>query len=488
MSGNGCVWGTVPADPGFQNMPAGAWTLAQGATIDPTAAGTIDPGALDILPSALCTGGGRAHQSISMPTLAQSEPFALALAANAECVARLGPGCRAMTPVVVINGGVIKFQDGPVNHVACLGERAYGGTFDLAIRPPDRSSCPQMDAVVDHVDIEPSSTCPPPGTIPDGDFDATPTTWKTRASGSDSGTPVAEIAPTLGSGGSAAAHLLIRGGCEQAVAHELFSPPLSIPNLALQVRFIGSVGATARVMIDGVTMAVFAGTGVVATGNVCLLEANKGMTQDMSLGVGVLGSLYDSLDCAAVNRDFQFDDLKFVSDASCPAAATLADGGFERTDPAAVWDSTLLNDAVASGPVTGGSIGIDATTANAHGGSRSLKIANSDGCGVRRATFAAAVAPSAGGAGPALQFFYKAPALTKSKLAVTVAGVSSGDLPAAPNYTRGEICLDPTMAGQTVTVEMSLAGNVEGVCSSYPAETAWFDDFAVTTSTACPAQ
>ena len=104
------------------------------------------------------------------------------------------------------------------------------------------------------------------------------------------------------------------------------------------------------------------------------------------------------------------------------------------------------------------------------------------------AAFPATIPPSAGGAGPALQFFYKAPALTKSNLTVTAAGASSGNLPASAAYTRAQLCLDPSLAGEMVTVQLSIAGSVAGVCSAQPSETAWFDDFTVTTSADCPAQ
>jgi hypothetical protein len=395
----------------------------------------------------------------------------------------------------VINGVVIPFYDVTppyIVHTGCLGERAYGGTFDLIVRPRSGEVCSTRftDAVVDHVQITPSSTCPPPGTLPNGDFDGTPNLWTTWTSGADGFTPVAEIAATLGSGGSAAAHLALRGACEDAVAHELISPPLSMPGLALQLRFKGTAGAAARVLVDNVTMAVLAGTGAQASATVCLLESNKGMSQDLMLGLGPdLSSLPSSgsATCGPVTQDFVLDDLKLVSDASCPAAASLADGGFERTDPGVAWDTGLQNGGV---PVeqTGDTVGVDATAANVHGGARALKMVNSDGCALRKAAFPATVPPSAGSAGPALQFFYKAPALSMSRLTVTAGGASSGNLAAAPAYTQAQVCLDPATAGQTVSVELTLAGAAPGVCALQPSETAWFDDFAVTTSAACPAR
>jgi hypothetical protein len=477
-----CVWGTVPADPGFQNIPAGAWTLGQGATIDPTAAGYIDPGHVTLSHAASCAPGAGVHQSITMPTLAQSQPLALTLVANVDCITKQAPdSCWAMDVDAVVNGGTLSsyVEVAPyVSHLGCLGERAYGGTFDLVIRPRSGQACSALytDAIVDHVQIAPWSTCPLPGTIPDADFDGATDTWKTWTGGAEGLLrPVAEIAPSLGSAGSAAA---------------LISPPLSFPNLALQVRFKGTAGTSARVVVDTVPLAVLTGTGTEVSSNVCLLESNKGMAQDLLLGIG-LGVANsppsDFTPCGAANQDFVFDDLKFVSDPSCPATSYVADGGFERTDPASAWDRGLQSGGVLVA-ATGDTVGIDTTAANVHGGQRALKMVNSDGCGVRSAAFPATIPASVNGAGPALQFFYKAPALTKSKLNVTANLATSGNLPAATNYTQAQICLDPTMSGQTVTVLLTLAGNAQGLCAAQPTETAWFDDFAVTTSASCPSE
>jgi hypothetical protein len=265
------------------------------------------------------------------------------------------------------------------------------------------------------------------------------------------------------------------------------SPPLSMPNLALQIRYKGTTGAVARVLIDAEMTAVLTGTGALTTANVCLPESTKGMTKDLMLGIGPnLSRLQQNLSCTAHNQDFVFDDLKFVSDASCAASAYVADGGFERTDPGFGWEGV-------QGAAAGDTVGLDTTVANVHGGARALKLVNSDGCGVRQAAFPATVPPPASGAGPALTFFYKAPSLTAAKLAVdvksTVAGApgSSGDLAATADYTRAQICLDPTTAGQPVSVEINLSGTVSGVCAGQTPVTAWFDDFAVTTSADCPA-
>ena len=423
-----------------------------------------------------------------MPTVAESEPLAVRIAAHPDC---LGPQCNPPHFAVVINGGVITFpgQYASVITSVCLGERAYGGTFDLVIRPLDKSTCSlPRDATVDHIDIAPSSTCPVPGTIPDADFDGTLNSWNTHTSVEAPGNPtVSEIAPKVGSAGSAALHFGIGNSCNWAYANEIISPPLSMPNLALQVRFTGTAGAATTLSMDGVQMGVLRGSGTEVLGNICLPESSKGMTQDLELVLAADLGIGASLACRPVRQDYVFDDLKFVSDPSCPSRAYLADGGFERTDPAAAWDSTYASDPLVT-LTTGAIVDIDTAAANVHSGNRALRMVNNNGCGVSWASTGATIPAALGGGGPVLQFFYKAPSLTNAALTVEVAGASSGHLLAASQYAPAQLCLPPAMAGQFATLKLTLAGNVSGVCASQPAETAWFDDFVMTTSTDCPAQ
>ena len=477
LSGTTCVWGTVPADPGFQDLPAGAWTVDPGAVMSPTAAGYLDPGQVVFSRSGPCARSG-VHQRITMPTVAQAEPLAVKLAANADCITQRGPGCWPPDTAVVINGGVITFGNqllSVVNQV-CLGERAYGGTYDLLVRPLGQANCALAhdDAVVDHVDIEPSATCPVPGTIPDGDFDGPVNTWSIGADSTGGAGAVGEIAPTLGSRGSAAAHLAIAACGQSAGMGEQISPPLSLANLALEIDYTGTVGAVLTVRLDSSTIAVLPGTGGPSYGHICLLEADKGMTHPLSFDMGEFGSLTDdSHDCAGTYpRDFVVDNLLFVGDPSCPAVAYLADGGFERTDPVLAWDST---------PQTG----IDTTRANVHGGERAMKIVTARRCDTRQVKFPVTVPPSTADAGPVVQFFYKAPMLADATLSVSAGAMTTGSLPVARDYTRSQVCLDPTWTGQNIDLVLTLATTADGVCAAMPAENVWFDDFAVTTSPDC---
>ncbi len=488
-SSGACVWGTVPKDPGYQNVPANAWTLEQGAVLNATAAGNIDLGELEFSKAVMCTSRGRARQSITMPALADSGIFALKVAANGDCTGNGGGACSGAGTAVVINGGANVFGYNALSTIqlGCLGERAYNGTFDVVVRPSSRQACTAattLDGVVDHVDIEPSTTCPMPATLPDGNFDATTNNWTPAVTTANTPAPVAEIEAGVGTGGTKAGHVSTGDFCQQATLAGPISPPFtSIANLALQVSYKGTAGEKATFEMNGVRMATFPANGTQQVGKACLLEFNKGMTQTALLGL--VSPFAGGVGCGPHTKDFVFDDLQFVSDPTCPATAWVPDGGFERTDPSAMWDSVISNNGVATGAAA---VSVDATAANAHGGTHSLKLVNNVYCGNADATFPIAIPPSASGAGPVLTFFYKAPTLTSVVTVNAGPGSTSATLAAAAGYTQMQICLDPTIAGQTSAVTITMTGASGGGCSAtYPTESIWFDDFAVGTSATCQA-
>ena len=484
--GSACLWGTVPQDPGFQNIPANAWALEQGAVLNPAAGGNIEAGEVEFSKATLCTSRGRARQTITMPSFADSGLFALKVASNGDCTG--GGACLGSPIAVVLNGGVNLFPYNALSTIqlGCLGERSYGGTFDVVVRPSNRLACPSattLDAVVDHVSIEPSTTCPTPGTIPDPSFDAATSNWTGSTNAIATPPAVAEVLAGAGTGGSRAGHISIANYCQQARLGGPISPPLSsIPNLALQVSYTGTAGEQMRVEVGGVPLAMLPASGAQQIGKVCLLESNKGMTQTAAFGWSA--PPFVGIGCGAHPVDLVFDDLRLVTDPSCPAAAWIPDGTFERTDPAIMWESAISNNGVAAGVA---SVGLDSTPGNVHGGANALKLVNNIACGYADVAFPIAVPPSNGAAGPALTFFYKAPVVTSSIVSVIAGSASLASLPAAASYTQSQLCLDPTTAGQTTTVLVKMDGGGSLGCSSvYPTETLWLDDVSVGTSASCP--
>jgi hypothetical protein len=489
LSAGVCVWEGLPLDPGFRNMPASAWTLEQGAVIDATAPGNIEAGQVSFDKATLCTSRGRARQTLTMPTLAQAEPLALKLASSGDCIANGGMSCTnvglsAPGINVSLNGGANLFGFNSVSAIqfACLGERAYGGTMDLVVRPSSRAACASattIDAVVDHVDIEPSATCPMPGTIPNAGFTDT-SNWTPSVVTANSPPPVAEI---LVGGG----HVNTNDSCQQAMFQGPISPPLSlIPNLALAVSYTGTPSERLVVELGGTRIATLPGSSAPQTAKVCLPEGSKGMTQTALFGL-VFPLPGIGVGCGAHVRDFTVSNLAFVSDPTCPATSYVTDPGFERTDVAAMWDSALSTNSVMGGVATAS---IDTTAADAHSGSRSLQLVSNTYCGYSQVWFPISVPASSGSSGPVLRFYFKAPTLTSSTVSIAVgpANAPSGTITATGSYTQAQICLDPTLAGQTQLVSIRMTGGPGGGCNAaYATETLWLDDISVETSSACQA-
>jgi hypothetical protein len=88
------------------------------------------------------------------------------------------------------------------------------------------------------------------------------------------------------------------------------------------------------------------------------------------------------------------------------------------------------------------------------------------------------------GAGPALKFWYRAPALANT-LGSATAQNAKLNLTAGPGWQQATLCLDPARARQGLHVEVALS--TSGLCGrGFTEETALFDDFEATTDAACP--
>ena len=491
-----CLWGPMPLDPGFQNTPAGAWTLERGAAIMPTATGIVEPGALALDKTAICA-GARARQTITMPGRAASEAFALRVAASGTCkssASSTSNDCTAPDVVTILNGAatyfrLMNFPFSSGNRTACLGERAYGGVVDVVAQAAYRTGCSNaiLDLAIDHVGIEPLATCPMPGTLPDGDFEATASNWTGQIStGTPSPNSTAEIQAGVGTNNSRAAHLRTNDDCQAATLTGPISSPLaSIPNLAVQLTYRGTVNENLVVKLDDVTIGSITSTSAqtATVARACVPENSKGMTQTALLGLFGPPTFIQNCTPPHMN-EFVVDDLQFVSDPTCAAAAWVSDGGFERTDPARAWSFGLTTDTVQGGVA---SATVDTTPANARSGQRAVKLSTNGGCSSASVFVPISIPMPTATAGPALTLFYRtAPALTSSRPTLT-AGTSSATLSDARDYTQVQVCLDPTLGGQNVAANVQMNGGFIDCSVTFPDESIWIDDVAVTTSPTCPA-
>ena len=486
MNMGACTWGVVPSDPGFQNTPANAWTLTNGAAIDPAAAGAADPGWVHFDQTATCgVHVPRARQTISMPPYSAGQPLHLTVSQYDNCaLGGMFPGpCNVAGGT---SGGVNILLNGGANLVTyvgaasvteqtvCLGERAYGGTFDIDVIPWDRVYCSSSPTsyiqYVNHVSIDVDATCPLPNTIPNGNFDGSGN-WTTGVTMANSPPPVAEIKAAIGTGGTSAAHLSNGDNCQQAWVQGTLSVPMTeVPNLALSMSVTGTAGETLYVQLGGIEAGNVRGTGAKVTSHVCLNEAHKGMTIPVKLMTTYTQGLLNGGGCGAHTRDFVIDDLAFVTDATCAATSFVGDGGFERTDPGQVFFIAAGSNAGATGTAV-----ITGTAASAHSGTHAFQGTVGGSFGQAYVHMPLAIPPSDANGGPAIKFWYMLPAATNSYTTTP-----SATLTASATYVQKTVCVDPILVGHVVPFVVNAQtvspGNTESI---------FVDDVTVGTDPSC---
>jgi hypothetical protein len=474
-----CAWGTVPADPGFQNKPVGSWTASSGATLTPTSLGLVDDGNVVFDRTTICTGNGAMTQAVTMPEFAQAETMQLEFSSQGTCTSS-GGFCSLGKTNVFFNGGAISFTppSNYSNQVRCLGARAFGVTAPLVVRHGSReypcdASVSAYSVSVDHVQIKPNAACPRPSTIPNGDFEAA-TNWV------GTGTTSALVAGA-GVGASQAWRLAtLAGSCVSVSMKGDYSFPMT-NRAALSVSLNGTAGknlvfGTAG---GGATWAEYLGTGnAFVTQNVCIPQFAKGMVQAVELRTyNVLGG-----GCAAGDaRSFTVDNMAFTTAAACPVDSSIVDPGFEISDAVIrYWGLSVSLNGTAAG--ASGSIATDAV--NAHGGSKVLTMSTQQACTSATASTVLSVPAPLAAAGPALKFFFKGGGANAA--AVVTAGAASITVPAQATYAEQTLCLDPAAAGEGLPLMVRLSANGGTCATTFAATTGYFDDFRVTTDAACP--
>jgi hypothetical protein len=469
-------------------MPAGAWTLLNGAAINPTAPGLSDPGNLVLSKNSYCPLSGppgAATQKTNIPTFANSEPLALQVTTELDC-SNAGPGCSAQYSAAVdLNGGIVSvpYATSLTKQLVCLGERAYGGPLNIAVRPNDHTLCTEapttLQLLVDHLGIISAPNCPAPATIPDGNFEAATDPWTFTPAGG-----ISALGAGLGVSGTAAGHIATTTGCQGPQMSNLASFPfMSMPSPALTFSFKGTA-AKAMQLGDATPTAVnwaeFTGdgSGTFSSQTVCLPEYVKGMVLPMRF------STTTGNQCAVADvRDFLVDNLAFISsNVTCPAIANILDGGFEQTTASRSYWPISINANGTTGQISGAPV---TDAANAHAGTQVLKMSISQNCTSATAETTITVPPPMGMNGPAVHFFYKM-SVSSAAAAFTVAsGANSVVAPSVTTYAEKVLCLDPGLVGQGVPLTVTVT-STSGVCANtFPAVIGYFDDFDVSTDAAC---
>lgn len=474
--GDPCTWSTVPADPGFQNMPT-AWTTRRGVIIDPEASGSIDPGHTSFPGDALCNFGS-VSQVVSMPPLEGSQPFAADVSFRALEE-------RTFFDVPLLSMGIggawvtdsIEQRDFGTRSY-CLGEAAYGGEVEIELsNDPNgfRISCPtEADLQIDHFQIvvaEPGR-CPAPGEVLNGDFEDEGG-WKLTAGGESA---TASIEEGVGVDGSRAAVLAAIGLCEGARMRGTLSVPAasSMPSPAIELWWKGTNGRDFSFSIDDRPWTRLEGNGFARTARYCVPPWMQGGVHWIEAELTLLSG-----GCAeSVPRELVLDDIRIVNEPACGTSDGVFDPGFESAPVPLIGSVATLGD---------GTVTTVLDPALAHSGNGVLEVSVSARCAsVRYDFYVIPPVPDAAG-GPALRFWHRVPNNPVSS-AIARSSVSTLSLPENGEWTEAILCLDPNVAGRPANIWLGLSGG-SGLCAPFGGtEYAYFDDLELTTDASCPSE
>ncbi|HYP76215.1 MAG TPA: hypothetical protein VER12_09680 [Polyangiaceae bacterium] len=459
-------------DPGFQELPPNAWTLSNGAVIQPKqATGAVDPGRIwlpmypdydaatgHIGTTSNCTGAIFARQQFDAAPFSVRGPTAVELSAGSGVGGTIGSLLVRGRPVLSFDG-----REAYATRRTCLGEGAYGPGAEFSLWARTLGTCWEINgSFVDHVGIVSDATCPAPGEVPNGDFEGTGG-WTAASSGPGG---IAEIAAGLGSQGSHAAHLA-RTVAQQVSLHGTISVPLgsSRPHAALQFKVRGTAGATVNLSLGGTWHVL--GTGAFETHRVCLPDSVSGLVADLGL----------SIDDGTDARDFVIDDLAVVDDPGCSSPSFIDDPGFERQDGVSSW--MLVSSAASS------SAHIESNPALAHSGSGYLHLVGTACLGDQdqlsaSTTFSLPPAPVDGLFAYELHFFYRRPAATGMDYLL-----GSVSLPETDVWTEETGCSYFPSFVENLTLYLRSGS----ACSaSFAPDDLYVDDVSVSRVASCPVQ
>ncbi|HWO23743.1 MAG TPA: hypothetical protein VNO30_33610 [Kofleriaceae bacterium] len=483
---NGCVFTGTIQDPGLASPTA--WTPANGALMNPTAVGGVDPGEASFLPSALC---GLAHvkQAVTMPTFAKSEPLVLEL--NYKNAYDIQNGDRVLMGVSF--GGnwspFPNFFDAMFHSTRiCLPEGAYappgtagaGAPVTFAFGPfmtPNR--CPNStisNFAVDHAAIVAANAGECSERFGEGvNADAETTGgWTFSVTGTSSG----NFVTGSGANGTRGARITLGQRCDSASVQTQINVPM-VENPAFEMFVNAGPNANPTLTFTELySTTVFTAASPVAqsrTVHMCLPPALRGqvlpLTVSQSGGSGV---------CADVlNLQVTVDNARVVDDPACGSTENITNPGFEQgATPWGAYGTSSYSTATAT-------IG----TATPHGGARQLTLQSLGRCSSSGYTMLPIVPAASGGAGPALKLFANVGVNADAQTSLAARGATSQMLTEGGGYRQYTVCLNPIFAGRVQPVSLSHYGG-SGLCdnSNYTPQSALIDDIEVTTDPMCPAQ
>lgn len=476
QSDSGCVWAGVVKDPTFSNTPNGAWEL-ENASLDPTVStatggGALsDPGAAVATPStATCPDKiARVRQTFEMPSALESEPLALTTRAFGVNCGFFGLGClgfpkwrnegRLLTPL-----DIFVFNGNGTTRTYCLGERWYGRTVKL--EHDITGGCASATFYQDHTEIAPAAECALPGSVYNANFEGNGG-WDVSNVDADS---IAEVKESIGTNGSRAGHLAGKRYCKNpTISGSISIPEVAGKKVALSLSYKGSLGDSANVYLGPFSLGALKGLNAFETAKFCLPDATKGLAWPLRIALPNVPAP-SGFDCttATGTRDFIFDDLALVADATCPDAVPIADPTFDErpaNTPQWVAESDGISNAVIQAGGRAGRAAVLSTAKYCHSASINSLLSMPE--------FDATE-------GYAIRFFQKGNVPAGQSLTTTF-----GDVPVSAAWEQRTQCLPHTFAGSAYNLSFSASFNVGGSCEANASSMIWIDDIDLVKDPTC---
>ncbi len=454
LTSNACAWRGGPK--------AAGWKLEGGAT--------SGPGVARFAGEPACSGAAGIVQEFPMPRAADAEPFALEITATAT-------SDEPITLGVYVNGVFIArptMSENGTKTKVCLGDRAYGGDVELALRPRSDGAC-SANARLDiaEVAIVPDASCPVAGTFPNGDFESTGNWIPSTIAGNAGST--AEVATNVGTGGGRAGRLATTNVCQEPHLDATMSAPsVAMERVALAFTYKGTNAeamtlSSGRLSSSASTFGEVSANATFQSAKLCMPEWAKGVIVPVTFTLEDFGGA-----CAEPNlREFVFDDVAFVSEPSCPKEAFVLDGGFEGSTTVSPW--------ILRHPTPYSTVAEIRRDGGARTGAGYLELGSGQACQDATARQTITVPQPRGNEGPAVKLWYRLPTVAKAAFSTT----PGGGLTATAAWSKKTICLDPKRAGEPLVFTIEASGGSGTCATTFSVERLEVDDVEVTTDAGC---
>lgn len=479
-AGGACEWSGVVKDPGFASTTT--WMIDGAATIDNalSQAGMVDPGAARWMPGdALCK-LSRVTQQVTMPRYSRAGSLVVQITyASSGRFSFVAPSTglgTAFSEVAQTTGSPWRTAR------ICVGGGQYapettsglGAPVTISLLPAQiTSECATISSLsVDHVEIVPANPdeCPAPGTAANGDAEGTGG-WIFNVA-TQSGMSTGTFAAGAGEGGTKGVRLFAAQTCDFPSMSDPVAMPVAsaIPSPALSYYHRATNLSTTSVSLGTTALPSLSGNGAGVTHKLCLPAFLRGAVANLNASIGVGGTCGQPANIESV-----FDNVKIVNEPSCGTDPAITDPGFE-SPLELIGASSLPGSSLAR---------VLSDPAQAHSGNGVLQLTESSTCNDPSWVANVITPPPVGAAGPALSFFYRAPAGAMTHF--TVSSFGPAFTPTQDNtWRQGLICLNPALHGRNQGVFFSVRFN-GGNCSVAISDTAFVDDLQLTTDPSCPA-